>query len=702
MTRHRPAAVAALAAIVVATAAAAAAVAATNNPLDAFNATDTDSRSPGIGTELSSEKMRTLTNIRDGDRAVYKAFDFDSGVASFRMRYASVGGGTVDVRLDGPAGPLLGTCAFADTGGWDRWADAECKVDHSQATVRDIYLAFHGTPGRPLLELSRFVFLKSVVGLTSGPAVDLAARVDAVDDEPQATRAWGVPEAGFRDGFEDGRASHWTVRDLAVVADAGGHHLAHAGGGTGVAYLPGVYINKTDTGGEWRTLAEASLTATVRVDDAGGRAGIGFTSTDGTRSVYVALNPAADTLEAYRQLRGGPAVLIASHPHPSTDPDRQARAAADAVPRHWHVRPGVDYQLQVDWSPYSDGLIAFLRDAQGTVLTSFRTVIDLPAARRPMLIAWGGRARFGGVAFDPTLDGWNYRWEWRKTPVLSPDVCNPAVWTDRDGTFHMMWRQFGGDTYHGVASSADGIAWKRLDDRTIKVRGDMNCVVDPFGDGLLYVTPGGNKLPWWTSDGSKNYTVWQRSDKTVGDIHGNSRIQEIIDTRRYPQLAPIQLGGMAYRFVAFTEDWGRPPKPHTVVMLSNTLTDWTVADDGKPLLPPAGDFWGEKGSAVGAAIPLPDGNILVSACACTNAGYTGSPEPSNVSVIVDGKRPWHVLRVATLPDAPVSREPVWYEGPNFGTALVYDSKADTLFYYGGFHDYRIGVMRVRHFAQGPR
>ncbi len=674
--------------------------AATNNPLDPTNAAATDSRSPGIRTERSSEGVPALTGIRDGDRAVYKGFDFDSGVASFRMRYASVGGGTVDVRLDGPAGPLLGTCAFADTGRWDHWADAECKVDHSQATVRDVYLIFHGAAGRPLLNLSRFVFLKSVV--EPAGTVDLSGRVDVVDDEPQATKAWGVPEAGFRDDFGDGRASHWAVRNMAVTADADGHHsLVHAGGGPGVAYTPDVYINKTDTGGEWRTLAEASLTAGVRVDAADGRAGVGFASKDGTQSVYVVLNPSADTLEAYRQLRGGPAVLIAAHPRPSTDPDRQARAAADAVPRTWHLRAGVTYQLKVDWSPYSDGLIAFLSDDQGAVLTSFRTVIDLPAARRPMLIAWGGGSRFTDVAFDPTLDGWNYRWEWRKSPVLTPDVCNPAVWAGRDGTFYMMWRQFRGDMFHGVASSTDGIAWTRLDDRTIKVRGDMNAVADPFGDGLLYVTPGGDQLPWWTSDGSKNYTAWKRSDKTVGDIHGNSRIQEIIDTRRYPQLAPIAFGGQAYRFIAFTEDWGRTPKPHTVVMLSNTLTDWTVADN-RPLLPPGDTFWGEKGSAIGAAIPLPDGNILVSSCSCTNAGYTGSPEPSNVSLVVDGRRPWHVLRVATLPDAPVSREPVWYEGPNFGTALVYDPRTDTLFFYGGFHDYNIGVMRVRHFMHGPR
>jgi hypothetical protein len=121
--------------------------------------------------------------------------------------------------------------------------------------------------------------------------------------------------------------------------------------------------------------------------------------------------------------------------------------------------------------------------------------------------------------------------------------------------------------------------------------------------------------------------------------------------------------------------------------------------DPHPLIPPSGSFWGEKGNAIGSAVVLPDGNILVASCSCTFAGYTGAPEPSNVSAIVDGKEPWKVLRLGVLPDAPVSRENVWYQGPNFGTALVYDREKDTLFFYGGFHDYHVGMMRVRHFSE---
>jgi hypothetical protein len=260
----------------------------------------------------------------------------------------------------------------------------------------------------------------------------------------------------------------------------------------------------------------------------------------------------------------------------------------------------------------------------------------------------------------------------------------------------MMWRKFGADNFHGIISSTDGVSWTRVKDEVLKCTGDMNVVVDPFGDGLVYITAGGGT--WWTSDGSNGFTVWKDSGLKMGSIYGNNRIQEIIDIRKYPQMKAVQFQGTGYRFIAFTENWMKDPKPHTVVLLSNTLTNWVLASP-EPVIPPETTFWGEKGSAIGSAIVLPDGNILISSCSCTFAGYTGASEPSNVSAIVDGTQPWKVLKLGVLPDAPVSRDHVWYEGPNFGTAFYYEAANDTLFFCGGFHDYYIGMMRVQHFSQ---
>jgi hypothetical protein len=622
-----------------------------------------------------------LRNAHAGDWAVYRGFDFDSGVAAFKASVAAPGGAKITVRLDRPDGPVLGTLTVGKTGGAERFRDVTCPVDHSQAAVRDVYLVFDDAPSGA--SVRSFVFLKSVQG--KGPVPDLSGRLDKADDgEPQATRAWGMPEAGFTDDFAD--LSHWKGTGFSV---ANGAVVAK---GDASAFTPDVYINKTDTGGEWRTLAEASLTVDVTADGSSARPAVGFSSADGKQCVYVVLNAGGDALQAYRHLADGSTALVQVHPKNPSDPSRD-----------FHLAVGQAYKMRLAWSPYSDALITFLSDGAGKPLTSFRTAIDLPAARRPMLANRGGSAHFAHLAFDPKLDGWNYRWQWFKQPVVPlKDVCNPAVWKWSDGKYYMVWRKFGADTFHGISTSDDAIHWTTVTEKVMKCTGDMNVLVDPFGDGKVWCTPGNANMPWFTSDGADRFSDWKPSGKTTGDLHNHNRIQEVIDTAKHKQMSPVEFEGRRYRFVAFVEDWTHVPKPHTSVMLSNTLTEWTLADPGAPVLPPRDDFWGEKGSAIGSATVLPDGNILLASCSCTNEGYTGAPEPTNISVIVDGKQPWKILELATLPDAPVSRENVWYQGPNFGTAFLYEPKDDTLYFYGGFHDYAIGMMRVQGFLHGNK
>jgi hypothetical protein len=662
---------------------------AAKNPLNSIVAENFDAKSGLLRVEKCSEGGKNVCAIHDGDYLVFKGYDFDSGVAGFKARVASNNHGAIEVRLDGPAGPLMGTCVFRATGGWQDWQEVSCPVENSQSGVRDVFLIFKGAGKGALGNISSFVFLKSMVASTSSIPLGDPNRADVPDDEPQAAHAWGIPENGFTDDFEDGQLKHWTTGGISVTTNALAGGYSAAGGGTNFnfALTPGVYINKTDTGGEWRTLAEAALSADVVIDSPDASPGIGFSSKDAQQWIYVALNARSNSLDVWRKFAHSEAVRV-----------KQFSGATNPVVTRWTIEPGVKYRLQMDWSPYSDGLIVFLHDAQGKAITSFRTVIDLPVARRPLLACAGGAARFDNVKFDPTLDAWNFKWQWKKTPVLAPDVCNPAIWKWTDGKYYMMWRKFGADNYHGIISSPDGITWTRVKDEVLKCTGDMNAVVDPFGDGRVYVTPGGAGMPWWSSDGANNFTVWKNTGLNLGSIFGNCRIQEIIDTSKYHQLRPVPLAGVDYRFIAFCEDWNRSPKPHSVVLLSNTLTNWVLANPD-PIIPPGTNFWGEKGNAIGSAIVLPDGNILVSSCSCTYAGYTGAPEPSNISAIVDGRQPWKVLKLGVLPDAPVSRDQVWYEGPNFGTAFYYEPANDTLFFYGGFHDYYIGMMRVQNFSQ---
>jgi len=659
---------------------------AANNPLSPIQADTHNSIYGRIGLETSGDGSRNLASIHDGDYAVFRRYDFDSGVAGFSARIATKREGTIEVRLDGPTGVLLGSCPFMNTGGWESWSNISCKVDNSQAGIRDIYLVFHGNSKKALVNLQSFKFLKTLVAKTDEALPNLTERIDTADDEVQSTDSWGMPTHGFTDNFQDGHLKNWASSGIIPGKDrtSATCFARSPDSNFNFALTPEAYINKTDTGGEWRTLAEASLAADLTPEASESRPGIGFSSKDGKRWIYAALNPSNNSIEIWHKFTAGTPALAKSY-----------GLSNNAT---WNIRPHKKYRLQVDWSPYSDCMIIFLRDQNSNVLANFRTVVDLPAARHPFMACSGGAACFESLSFDPAIDEWNFKWQWKKSPILEPDVCNPAVWRGKDGRYFMMWRKFGQDTFHGIASSADGINWKRISDAVLKCTGDMNVLVDPFGDGLTYVTPGGNKMAWYASDGSADYTEWKDTGKNLGDIFGNSRIQEIIDTSRYPMMKPVHFQDKDYRFIAFTENWVKRPQPHTVVLLSNTLTNWVLTDPN-PLLPPKSDFWGEKGSAIGSALVLPDGNILLASCSCTFAGYTGASEPSNVSVIVDGKRPWKIVRTAILPDAPVSRENVWYKGPNFGTAFYYAPEKDTLFYYGGFHDFSVGVMRVETFSK---
>jgi hypothetical protein len=660
-----------------------------NNPLAGIRAERFDVQSGSIRTEACVEGGRDICSIHYGDYAVYKGYDFDSGVAAFKARIASENQGSIEIHLDSPTGALLGTCAFESTGGWQDWRDVTCQVDNSQAGVRDIYLIFRGRTKKALVNLSSFVFLKSIVVDLDPKRESSPAPVDTVDEEPQGRMAWGMPEAGFTDAFRDGCGPGWSTQGMVVVTNSTGKAISIRSIGTNLsqAFTPEAYINKTDTGGEWRTLAEASLAADISIESTNARPGIGFVSGNTKQGIYVVLNFSENVIEVWRKLSDDSLKKVKRH-----------SGVLSSALRNRGFPTGAKFRLTINWSPYSCGLMVVLQDGKLNPLANFRTVIDLPTARHPLMICSGGEAQFSRICFDPTLDGWNFKWEWRKTPVLTPDMCNPAVWSWKDGRYYMIWRKFGQDTYHGVATSGDGVHWDRISDKILKCTGDMNVLVDPFGDGLVYATPGGENMPWFASDGANHFATWKDTGLKVGNIFGNSRIQELIDTRKYPQLAPVRLRGAEYRFIGFTENWTDRPQPHTVVLLSNTLTNWVLADP-HPLIPPSGSFWGEKGNAIGSAVVLPDGNILVASCSCTFAGYTGAPEPSNVSAIVDGKEPWKVLRLGVLPDAPVSRENVWYQGPNFGTALVYDREKDTLFFYGGFHDYHVGMMRVRHFSE---
>ena len=68
--------------------------------------------------------------IDEGDWVRYDDVDFGAGSEQIEFRAASqTGGGTIEVRLDGPDGGLLGTCSVADTGYQQSWKTFTGRIE---------------------------------------------------------------------------------------------------------------------------------------------------------------------------------------------------------------------------------------------------------------------------------------------------------------------------------------------------------------------------------------------------------------------------------------------------------------------------------------------------------------------------------------------------------------------------------------------
>jgi arabinoxylan arabinofuranohydrolase len=101
----------------------------------------------GIETEPSSEGGMNVGWIENGDHIKVKGVAFGAGASSFTTRVASgTSGGRVELHLDSPTGPTIGTCTVPGTGGWQTWSTVSCPVTGATGT-RDLYLRFAGGSG---------------------------------------------------------------------------------------------------------------------------------------------------------------------------------------------------------------------------------------------------------------------------------------------------------------------------------------------------------------------------------------------------------------------------------------------------------------------------------------------------------------------------------------------------------------------------
>jgi glucosylceramidase len=102
--------------------------------------------SKGMQTEMTTDTDGGLdAGFADGgDSLTYEHVDFGSGVTSVEARVASAGsGGTIELHLDGPAGPLAGTVTVPVTGGWQQWRTVSGAISGANG-VHSMTLVFRG------------------------------------------------------------------------------------------------------------------------------------------------------------------------------------------------------------------------------------------------------------------------------------------------------------------------------------------------------------------------------------------------------------------------------------------------------------------------------------------------------------------------------------------------------------------------------
>jgi len=98
----------------------------------------------GMVVEDSVDGGKNIGGTRDGYYTGYRNVHFGYKAAeSVMFRASSSSGGTVEIRLDGPDGRLLGSCSIPSTGSWEDYQTFHTKIEQVKG-IQDIFLVFRG------------------------------------------------------------------------------------------------------------------------------------------------------------------------------------------------------------------------------------------------------------------------------------------------------------------------------------------------------------------------------------------------------------------------------------------------------------------------------------------------------------------------------------------------------------------------------
>lgn len=187
----------------------------------------------GIGTEATSDagggrNVGFVSNTQGDSYLAFNDVDFGTGMSSVSMRVASaLPNGLLELHLDRPDGPLIGTVEVGHTGGWQSWQTE--TADLSGATgIRDLYIVFRNAASN----LNWFQF--QISGNVAADRADHAAYND-----------------GWQDGDNGGYGfSVWDFGENSTGSRAGIRSSTDNGGGSSIdAAGASFYLSNEDGSG---------------------------------------------------------------------------------------------------------------------------------------------------------------------------------------------------------------------------------------------------------------------------------------------------------------------------------------------------------------------------------------------------------------------------------------------------------------------
>jgi len=546
----------------------------------------------------------------------------------------------------------------------------------------------HVTSPQPLADGRHTWFVRATGGGVTLASADTAAFIIGIPP----THLWD-----YTDGFERGDLNDYISDGIAITTTAlsgtrsAGYKTASATT-MHYAYNP-AYSNTQE--------AEASILFSL--DDANADVGVGFANDNGVWC-YAMIDRVNKSINIERRA----AYPIVPHTEAgfarSNWTERQENGfyvwCADSQPLPT-LTQGTTYRLKFQMSNRLPSLgkaaQAIIENVNGTVVCSVRGFLDDVFAPHPMFIIKLGNARVDDFRYQ-LLDRWSYNWKPHIGPVNPTwSGFNPAVWRDANKKWWMTSR-----TDNKIRWSSDGINWSTQTANAPPVGimdpATLGASASPWNDGRTYLAScdGCCSAPvqifYSTDPGSGTWTKWGEHP----GLPDCGREHAFIDTKDWPTLAPISYNGTNYRFVSLLEgDVGHGGS--TMIKLTNDQINYVKIE--------CTDLYGNATNSA-----LEHTNLWMMEC-LNSASSSAMALDSNIrimgfkdgmryekaipqEVILDGKQPWKVKAIQTIPGFPyywgnwhIVRDKAgasWYGGKyEWPACFVWVPEAKEVFSYWG-------------------